>query len=126
VRLLLYGSGTVMLALAGAGVGLLAWVAGGWTWYAAGLPLLWFLLAGGWALLGVTSEGLYRLRVGHAVAMGGLLGVLVQAVRFDLFSLGWAVAALTGGLVVAWKRRGDGAKAGARPGSVRPPLTRRG
>lgn len=125
MRFAFYVTGTVMLALGGAGIGVLAWLARGWYWYAAGLPLLWFLLTGGWALLSVSADDRFRLRVGHAVAFGGLVGLLVQLIQFGWFALAWAGLTLSGGLFVAW-RRGPLGRGERRSVQVKPPLTRRG
>lgn len=125
MRTLLYTTGTSMLVLAGVGIGLFAWLATEWWWYGIGLPLLWFMLAGGWALLAMSAGTLFRLRAGHAVALGGLFGLLVQPFHLDWFALAWAVMAIGGGLLVA-HRWPTGADRRGRRAQVKPPLSRRG
>ena len=128
MRYLLYITGTAMLVCAGLGIGALAWLADHWHWYLFGLPLLWSLLAGGWALVAVSSQGWFRLRAGHAVALGALGSLCLQLFRFDPKALLWTLLALAGGLAVAWKRA-QSAKEMRRFTPVRrvqPPLSRRG
>lgn len=128
MRHLFYITGTAMLTFAGLGIGALAWWADHWNWYLMGLPLLWSLLAGGWALLAISSQGWFRLRAGHAVALGAVGSLGLQLFRFDLPALIWTLLALAGGLAVAWKR-GQSGKEMRRFTPVRrvqPPLSRRG
>lgn len=126
MRTLLYITGTSMLVLAGAGIGLFAWIATEWWWYGIGLPVLWFLMAGGWALLAMSAGTLFRLRAGHAVALGGLLGLLAQPFHFDWFALAWAILAIGGGLLVAHRWPAGADRRRRRRAQVKPPLARRG